>query len=233
MFEDIEPSNYNKNNYNYNNRNNQYSGYNNQRNNNSNWKSNKKPIEEGKLYKPYVGTGNKETPDDVLKRMSVIAKTLEQFDFVLRTGGLEGPDAVFEDSVKNLELYIPWKGFNNKESKNYFNTTQSLDVAKMFHFGFDKLKPAIQAFLAKNVRMVLGKDLKSPAMFIVCWSEDGVEHVKDRTSSTGNIGHIIAIASSMKIPVFNLGKPDAEKRLKNYLELSENTYKQNEGVNNE
>jgi hypothetical protein len=171
------------------------------------------------LYKCFVGTGNKEAPDHVLERMRAITGQLEQFGYTLRTGGMEGPDEIFETASKNPELYLPWKGFNNKESKHTFNTKQSLDIAKLFHPTFEGLKPAIQAFLAKNARMVLGKDLKSPAMFIICWSEDGAENSKEKTAKTGNVGHVIAIASAMKIPVFNFGKPDAEQRLRSFLEL--------------
>lgn len=174
---------------------------------------------EARLYKPYVGTGNKEAPQEVLDKMSQIARELEEFGYTLRSGGLEGPEEVFEKATKVHEIHLPWKGFNNKESKYTFTPKQAHGIAKMFHPSFDTLKPVIQTFLAKNARLVLGKDLKSPALFMICWSEDGAETGKEKTSRTGNVGHAIAIAAAMKIPVFNLGKSDAEARLRAYLEL--------------
>jgi len=187
------------------------------------------PIE---LYKAYVGTGNREAPADILDRFYKLGKELEQHGYTLRTGAFEGPDQAFEASTSKHELYIPWKGFNNKESKFSFNTKPSLEIAAMFHPTFDGLKPAIQAFLACNARMLLGKDLKSPALFIVCWSEDGAETTKDRISKTGNVGHLIAIASAMKIKVFNFARPDAEQRLKDFLEINHGQEKTEQPINN-
>ena len=183
-------------------------------------KFNKQPpidIDDVKLYKPYVGTGNKEAPSEILVQMKRLTKELECFGFTLRTGGMEGPDEAFESVATNIELHLPWKDFNNKASKFTFNTPEANGVAKMHHPAYDGLKPFIQAFLAKNARLVMGKDMKSRAMFVICWSEDGAETTSEKTSRTGNVGHIIAIACSSKIPVFNLGKRDAEERLKKYL----------------
>lgn len=177
---------------------------------------------EARLYKTYVGTGNREAPQDILARFKALATELEVFGYIQRTGGLDGPDLAFESGVtdpKNLELHLPWRGFNDRESKFTFNTKQAFGIAQMFHPSFDGLKPAIQAFLAKNSRLVLGKDLKGPTMFVVCWSEDGAESSKEKTAKTGNVGHVIAIASAMRIPVFNFGKHDAEQRLRTFLEL--------------
>ena len=184
------------------------------------------------LYKVYVGTGNLETPPNILDKMRSLVVELEQFGYTTRTGGMNGPDEVFESASKNIELVLPWQGFNDKQAKNYFNTKQSMDIARMFHPTFDGLKPAIQAFLAKNARMVLGKDLKSPAMFVICWSEDGAETSREKTAKTGNVGHVIAIANAMRIPVFNFGKHDAEQRLRNYLELTNVNNEQFNGNNN-
>ena len=179
----------------------------------------KEDLSEGVLYKPFVVTGNRDTPVTVLEVMHRLVQELEYFGFTLRTGGSEGADDVAEKASKTVELYLPWKPFNEKESKLYFNSKQSKDIAKMFHPGYDALKPAIQAFLARNVRMVLGDKLRSPVMLVICWSEDGAESVKEVTSKTGTVGHVISVASAMKIPVFNLSRPNAEPRLKQYLEL--------------
>lgn len=173
------------------------------------------------LYRPYYMTGNKDTPDGIIDTMKRLAKELESFNYTLRLGGLVGPDTLLSEAAKKTELYLPWKDFDNKVSKNYFNTPQSLEVAKRFHPSFDTLKPVIHAFLAMNARIVLGSKLDSPVRFVICWSEDGAETGKEKTSRTGNVGHVIAIASNMLIPVFNLGKPDAEQRFKSYLSLND------------
>ena len=177
-----------------------------------------------RLYKTYAGTGNPDAPQEVLDQMTRLAKELEVHGFIVRTGGLKGPEEVFEKAVSqnNLELHLPWRGFDNKNSKFTFTAKPIHEIAKMFHPTYDQLKPVIHAFLAKNVRIVLGKDAKSPAMFVLCWSSDGAETSVEKTARTGNVGHAISVAASLRIPVFNLQKPDAESRLKKYLGLLSN-----------
>lgn len=190
-------------------------------------RQNQEPFDEAnvKLYKAYVGTGNREAPPLVLNKMKQLAKELEVFGFVLRVGGLDGPEDAFAAGATKPEIhppFLPWKDYTKFDVKSYFNTDEVKCIAKMFHPTWDGLKPVIQAFLCKNVRSILGKDLKSPVRFVIGWSEDGAELPTERTAKTGSLGHVIALAAAMKIPVFNLGKPDAEQRLRYYLELPDN-----------
>ncbi len=197
----------------------------NNNNGNSSWKKNnnfkKKEEKDFSLYKPYVVTGNRDTPASVLADIKELVIKLEGLGFITRTGGMDGVDQAAEEASKNLELYLPWKDFNKKETKLYWNDKAALQAAKVYSPVFDNLKPAIQAFLAKNARMVLGTSFNSNCLFLLCWSEDGAEAKKDVTARTGNIGHVILIANSIGIPIFNLGKEDAKQRLLNYLSLFE------------
>lgn len=208
-----------------------YNKFNNQQNNNteggSNYSKKDEPLPEPKFYKSYVGTGNDKVPAEVAGQIKRLANELEAFGYTVRTGGGTGCDEVFEASAKDIELHLPWKGFNNKESKLTFSSPMAKAIARMFHPAYDGLKFTVQGMLAKNSRLVLGKDLTSPAMFVLCWSEDGCESGETKTSKTGFVGHVIAIATAMKIPVFNLGKPDAEKRLKQHLDIP---YEQKQAV---
>lgn len=209
-------------------------GYNNRGGNNgggynrNNFKQNDENFDEAnvRLYKAYAGTGNREAPPHILARMKQIASDLEEFGYTLRVGGMDGPELAFESGAKTVELHLPWKPFNGRESKSYFNTKEIQCIAKMFHPTWDGLKPAIQAFLGKNVRQLLGRELKSPVRFVICWSEDGAETSAERTNKTGSLGHVISLAAAMKIPVFNLGKPDAESRLRHFLEIPNNDSKE-------
>lgn len=221
------PSQNNKPNYSNQNNQNRWNGGNNKGGNNTGkWNNNKKwtkkePEDPSKfeLYRPYVITGNKDAPVSVIEAMKRIVKDLEALGYTTRTGGLEGPDQAVEPISTRLELYLPWQGFNNKESKFYFNTATALVAAGKFHPTFESLSGPVKAFLSKNARMVLGEKLNSSAHLLICWSEDGVETAKEKTVRTGNIGHVIAIANTMRIPIFNLGKADAEQRLRTYLSI--------------
>lgn len=176
------------------------------------------PVE---LYKPYVGTGSKEVPPAIAEVFKRLAGELEKAGYTLRSGGNQGVEDIFEKATTKNEIHLPWKGFNDKESKFSFTTNQAKELASKYHPGWDGLKPFIQTFLAKNVRMIMGKDLKSPALFMITWTEDGAETIVEKTARTGDVGHAIAVAHELRIPVFNFGKPDAETRLKNYLKLTD------------
>lgn len=173
------------------------------------------------LYKPYVVTGNKEAPPSIVAELESLVKRIEALGYTTRTGGLDGVDSAVEKVSTKLELYLPWKGFAEKESKLYWNDDLAMQAAKKYSPVFDNLKPVVQAFLAKNARMVLGTKFDSNALFLLCWSDDGAEAKKDVTSRTGNVGHVILIANSIGIPIFNLGNEDTKQRLYNYLSLFE------------
>lgn len=173
------------------------------------------PIE---LYKPYTMVSNREAGVSVLGRMTEIAKMLDSKGFTCRIDGAEGASSAVEPLQCRKELMLAWKGFNEKESAFTYTPPEALELAKKFHPTFETAKPAVQTFLARNVRLVMGQTLKSPVRFMVIWTEDGVESAKERTSKTGFAGHLIALASALGVPVFNLQKADAEQRLFAWLE---------------
>lgn len=187
-----------------------------------NWQG-KKPFERPKetdmsFYKPYAVAGNQNFPPEVKEQLERIARYLEKAGYTMRCGGMEGFEEIAEKATTKNEIHLPWREFANKQSKFTYTTDRAMAVAKKFFPAFDGLKPAAQKFLAKNVRVMMGNDVKSPALFLLCWTEDGVESVKDKTARTGFTGHPIAIASALGIPIFNLGKQDAEQRLTFYIE---------------
>lgn len=173
------------------------------------------------FYKPYVGTGSREIPPAVAETLKRVAAELEKAGYTLRSGGNLGAEDILEKATTKSEIHLPWKGFNDKDSKYTFTTNAAKELAAKFHPAWEGLKPFIQAFLAKNVRMIMGKDLRSPALFMITWTEDGAESVLEKSPRTGDVGHAIAVAHELRIPVFNFAKPDAEHRLKNYLKLTD------------
>jgi hypothetical protein len=63
----------------------------------------------------------------------------------------------------------------------------------------------------------LGKDLNTPSVFVVCWTEDGCFHDNERTKETGGTGQAISVASDNDIPIFNLKLKPHRKRVKEWL----------------
>ena len=169
------------------------------------------------MYRPYAVTGNRDTPQEVINRVRSLVTDLEKLGYVMRSGGMDGLEDAAEKATTLHEIHLPWRGFSEKESKFTYSSEACALIAKKYHPTYDQLKPALQAFLHKNVRIVLGKDLHSPALFMICWTEDGAETTRQRTARTGPTGHAIAVAAALGIPVFNMGNPDAEDRIKRYM----------------
>ncbi len=187
------------------------------------WNNNRQPFKRPEetdmtLYKPYAATGNKEAPPDIIRKFEELAKLLDHQGYTTRVGGMEGIEEAVERTQVKQELILPFKEFNQKQSKFTWSSERAFSIAKMFHPTFDSMKKGVQYFLAKNARLILGDKMNSPSLFLICWTEDGAESVREKSSRTGFSGHPIAIASAIGIPIFNLGKPDAEQRLKLYLE---------------
>ncbi|MCA1800211.1 MAG: hypothetical protein LC650_02865, partial [Actinobacteria bacterium] len=66
-----------------------------------------------------------------------------------------------------------------------------------FHPKWDIIGSTGRDFLARNGYQVLGKNLKSPSDFIVCWTPEG--------KITGGTGQALRLADHYRIPVFNFG----------------------------
>ena len=147
------------------------------------WNGQKKNWERPKetdmsLYKPYAATGNREAPPEILKKFEEIAKKLEALGYTARVGGFEGIEETVEKATTKNEIHLPWREFGQKQSRFTFTTDRAMAIAKMFHPTFDTMKKSVQLFLAKNARLIMGDKMNSPALFLLCWTEDGVESAK-------------------------------------------------------
>lgn len=180
------------------------------------------------FYKAYAGTGNPDAPSEVLKQIAHIAKMLDEKEYTLRSGRGLGPDMAFENNSTRKEIYLPWYKFNVQDPSNtpvadentvIYNrvSKEALEAIKPFTPTFDNLKDSVKIILGRSVHLMLGKDMKSPVKFLVCWTQDGCESAKNRTSKTGYTGLAISIASAIKVPVFNLKNTDAMNRLSAYI----------------
>ena len=173
------------------------------------------------FYRPYVLSGNDGAPESIVSELRELAKRLEQCGFTLRTRGMKGIESDVGDSVSKKEEHIPWKGFDEKETPYSFTTPDAKALARSVDPGFETRKPFVQTFLAANAKTVLGKNLISPALFVLIWTKDGVERLVDKTQDTGVTTHLIAVADAMRVPVFNIGKPGCGGRLVEYLRLDQ------------
>lgn len=160
----------------------------------------------------YTGIGSRKTPQHILEDMVEIARNLAKQHYVLRSGGADGADSAFEKGCKlengEMEIYLPWKNFNNNSSNLIVESEKAFEIAGQFHPRYKFLKPACKKLMARNSHQILGKDLQTPSCFVVCYSE-----------GSGGTEQALRIAKRFNIPIFNLfemeRKEIIEKILKN------------------
>lgn len=154
------------------------------------------------MVRYYAGIGSRETPEDILKLMTNIAKGLERRAYKLRSGGAIGSDQAFE------------KGVRNPKNKEIFYATSKLPLwthvfTSHFHPAPHHLKEYGHKLMCRNALQILGEDGDSLVHFVVCWTKDG--------KASGGTGQAIRIAEYFNIPVFNLKNEGAKEALKEFV----------------
>lgn len=157
----------------------------------------------------YTGIGSRKTPEEIKTTIEHIATKLQQVGYILRSGGADGADTFFEQKVQNKEIYLPWRNFNGNSSTLFNVGYTAIEIASRHHKGWDRLSDPVKKLMGRNVYQVLGLDLKTPSDFVVCYTPDGCESEKDRTSYTGGTGLAISVADKYGIPIYNIAKEES------------------------
>lgn len=164
----------------------------------------------------YAGIGSRETPENILNRMRVIAKHLATTfpNLILRTGGAHGADTAFEAGCLKgngkVELYLPWNGYNDRYNNVvlYEPTYDAIQMAKSFHPAGSRLTQGALKLHGRNSHIVLGKDLDKPVSFVICYTKP----------KTGGTSQALRIAESLNIPIINFWYDSAESQYNEILQ---------------
>lgn len=180
--------------------------------------SNKWPKKEDKVEKPYIPVTiyvDREFPPEVKTSLYNIGSKLIAKGITVR---VNGDDKEFITKLQSLsdvhvEVYIPWRNFNEINSKHYFNSLTSKDIAAKHFQAWDRIPDAVKAMLARNIRMIFGDKNNSITLCLITWTQDGAGRVSEITKDTGKASFIIRAASSYGFPVVNIAKQTAENIL--------------------
>jgi len=161
---------------------------------------------------PIVFFVDKSYPEEIKNKIFHYINKLMSKKINIRINGddKEFIEKVNELKYSNLEIYIPFKGFNDIESKLYFNDETSKLIAAKYMPTIDKLPPVVQSLLARNARLLFGNKNDSCAVAIITWSPDGATKLLEIGKDTGRASHIIKMAVSNFISVLNLQKPNCD-----------------------
>lgn len=152
--------------------------------------------------KYYAGIGSRETPDDVLERMTNYAVVLAERGYTLRSGAAAGADTAFERGAsafpERKAIYLPWVGFNGHQDGIIVGEDERLrEIAVRHHPAWEKCFPGARALHTRNVAQILGHT--EPIVlsdFVLCWT------LKARGG--GGTGQAIRIARTYGVPVYDL-----------------------------
>ena len=179
------------------------------------------------MYLPYAGIGSREAPNEVLVVMEKLGHSLAKKGFTLRSGAAQGSDTAFEkgcDSASGKkEIYLPWKGFNDSESNLYGISHGARELAFEFHPNLYALSDGAIKLMCRNGYQILGSNLKTRSLFVVCYTKDG--------KASGGTGQAIRIAEAYNIPVFNLHDKENLQKLKDRVLEIETKIKEYEEEN--
>lgn len=152
--------------------------------------------------------GARAAPEEVCQFTKQFVRRLvadDTYDFYFRGGGAKGmDDAGMHGGGLRHVLYLPKPGHRGLQSRYDTPTPEAYEIASHFHPAWQYLPEFHKALMARNVHVILGQTLNKPVNVVLCWTEDGCEHDRERTPDTGGTGHAISVASHYNIPVVNI-----------------------------
>lgn len=171
--------------------------------------------------KHFAGIGSRETPPEVLKLLTDLTFQLCSRGLILRSGGAVGADAYCELGARNAnsvpEIYLPWPGFNGLLSGDGYRTIaddrlpDAMRIAEQYHPNWASCSYGAKKMHTRNVAQILGGNLDTPSLFVLCWAPVKEGRVQ------GGTGQAVRIAQALAIPVFNLFDPGATQKLRQFL----------------
>jgi len=160
----------------------------------------------------YAGIGSRTVPPHIITQIEEFAKSAAEQGWLLRSGGADGCDLAFERGAVQgkgqMEIFLPWKGFNNNPSLLYKKSDKAEQIAQQFHPKWTMLERAVRNLHSRNVHQILGINCDDPVDFVVCYTADGCEDGNKTTINTGGTGQALRIATYYKIPIYNLARRD-------------------------
>lgn len=160
----------------------------------------------------YAGIGSRETPDSILKMMTILAQGFAAKGWCLRSGAALGADAAFElGAGANKEIFLPWAGYNNHPSLNNQVSVAALTMASQFHPNWPACKQGAKKLHGRNCQIMLGQNLGAPVSLVICWTKDG--------KATGGTGQALRMThkDEYNINVYNLYYPKNIAVLRKWL----------------
>jgi hypothetical protein len=165
---------------------------------------NKLPSKSSTPTMTYAGIGSRQTPPEVLKQMTEVAKQLESKGYTLNTGITfggkeEGADKAFSDGTTKKNLFSPEKqGSRAKEQT----------VATEIHPNPGALSQGALKLMARNTNQVFGDNLDTPVDFVLFYAKE-TKGIRPE----GGTGQAVEMARRKGITAINLANANWREEL--------------------
>ncbi|ETX13348.1 hypothetical protein OCH239_10925 [Roseivivax halodurans JCM 10272] len=162
----------------------------------------------------FAGVGSRETPAAIQALMTEIGGLLTEDGMRLRSGGAIGADTAFWTGARaanpeGMEIFLPKPKRHIPEGIVKMSPVFER-LALNFHPHPDGIRPNPKnpddkrhyflKLMARNGNQIFGEDFRVPSSVVVCWTPKG--------EAGGGTGQAIRLATSVGIPVIDLGRPD-------------------------
>jgi hypothetical protein len=170
----------------------------------------------------YAGIGSRDTPGAVLAVCEQIARALAARGWRLRTGHAPGADQAFERGAgANADVFLPWPAFEQavpvRGAAYGRPAAGALEIAREHSADWAVLGSDVRALRARNCHQILGATLAEAARFAVCWTADGT--LDGRVPGPDGTAHTLRLCAALKVPVYNLARPEHLALIGSCLEL--------------
>lgn len=177
--------------------------------------------------KTYAGIGSKKADPVICSKAQRLGYYLANRNWTLYSSHAPNFEVNLElgcDASENGEkvIFLPYAGFDGSNSTFCEPAPFAYSIAKELYPEWDKLNTQNKAIIANVCHQVLGEDLSSPVSFVISWTEDGSQSFHEIPFESGPVYFGIKLASSLGIPVFNLGSKTWRDRFISYLDNFDN-----------
>jgi len=156
----------------------------------------------------YAIGGHRDAPEWALRLAAKCAAHALSEGSWLRTGGAKGIDewaargaALVPNAGGRLEIVLPWEGFRgaaegHPDANVWVISPAHLEVCLRLTPEVGRKPQGVQRLMARNVGVLLGKDLKTPVDRVICYRV-----------RPGGTDHLVRCARMLGIRVYNIADP--------------------------
>lgn len=165
----------------------------------------------------YTGVGSRKTPREVLALMKKLARVLALQGWTLRSGHAPGADQEFEYGAQGqAEIYLPWPSYEQRIPVLGAHldrpVPEAYTIVRDFHPNWEACSSGARALQARNAHQILGRELRDPSRFMVCWTPGA--------NPIGGTGTAIRLAEHYGVETFNLAMASHRGRVERMIEMA-------------